>query len=117
MVQTTLPLPLYTYTAEFSRPTTVTSGQVPGGYAYVVADWKDANGRDVQAYWKIGGMGHAWSGGNPAGTYTDPRGPNASIALYSFFMTHSLVSGDRQSIASQTRLRRILADFFKIKRV
>ena len=105
-----------TYIADFSRPTTVTSGQVPGGYAYAVATWKDANGRDVQSYWKIGGLAHAWSGGNPAGTYTDPRGPNASLALYNFFVGHSLLKNDRQSIASQSRLRHILADFFKVKR-
>ena len=105
-----------TYVADFGRPTSVTSGQIPSGYAYAVATWKDTKGRDVQAYWKIGGLGHAWSGGSLAGTYTDPHGPNASLALYNFFMGHTLAKDDRQSIASQSRLRHILAGFFKVKR-
>ncbi len=105
-----------TYTPDFTRPTHVTSGQVPGGRAYVLATWAATNGDEVQAYWKIGGMGHAWSGGNPAGSYTDPRGPNASLAMYNFFAAHSLVGSDTPNIASQTRLRHILTDLFKVKR-
>ncbi len=106
-----------TYTPDFTRPTHVTSGQVPGGFAYVVATWANANGGDVQAYWKIRGMGHAWSGGSSAGTYTDSRGPNASLALYNFFVAHSLERSNAQNIASQARLRHILSDLFKAKRV
>ncbi len=105
-----------TYTPDFTRPTHVTSGQVPGGRAYVIATWIAANGGEVQAYWKIRGMGHAWSGGSLAGSYTDPRGPNASLAMYNFFTAHSLVGSDTQNIASQTKLRHILTDLFKAKR-
>jgi len=105
-----------TYPANFKQPTSVVSGKVPGGYAYAVATWNAVNGNEVQAYWKIGGLGHAWSGGSPAGTFTDARGPNASVALYNFFMAHVLAKSDRQSIESQTRMRRILADLFKVKR-
>ncbi|GAC1436073.1 MAG: hypothetical protein PVS3B3_27070 [Ktedonobacteraceae bacterium] len=105
-----------TYSPDFTRPTSVTSGQVPGGYSYVVATWDTANGTAVQAYWKIGGLGHAWSGGSPLGTYTDPRGPNASLAMYNFLAGHSLERSSTQNIASQTRLRHILADLFKVKR-
>lgn len=108
-----------TYSVAFNRPTNVTSGQVPNGYAYVVATWNATNGNEVQSYWKIGGMGHAWSGGNPAGTFTDPRGPNASAAMYNFFMAHALESSEeqrKQGFASPSKLRHILADIFKVKR-
>ncbi len=104
-----------TYAPDFRRPTSVTEGQIPGGLTYVVATWKATNGKIVQAYWKVGRMGHAWSGGNPAGTYTDPRGPNASLAFYNFFIAHSLERGDKQNIPSPVKLRHILTDIFKAK--
>lgn len=105
-----------TYIVSFNHPTSVTSGQIPGGYAYVVATWKATNGSEIQTYWKIGGMGHAWSGGNPIGTYTDPRGPNASTAMYNFFMAHALERSEKLSIASSSKLRHIFIDIFKVKR-
>jgi poly(hydroxyalkanoate) depolymerase family esterase len=103
------------YTADFSRPTSVIPGQVPGGRAYTTASWNDANGETVQEYWKIGGMGHAWSGGNPESSYTDRLGPDASSAMYTFFMAHPLKSME-SSISSTMPLKKkiihILGDFF-----
>lgn len=90
-----------TYTADFYRPTHITSGQVTDGHSYVVATWNASTGNEVQTYWKIGGMGHAWSGGNPAGSHTDPQGPSASAAMYTFFMAHPMKRGDRHKIISQ----------------
>jgi len=33
----------------------------------------------------IDGLGHAWSGGVAGGSYTDPRGPSATEAIWTFF--------------------------------
>lgn len=89
------------YTADFHLPTRATSGRVSNGYPYVVAAWHANDGDEVLSYWKIGGMGHAWSGGDPAGSYTDPRGPSASVAMYNFFMAHPMRRVDRQNIVAR----------------
>jgi poly(hydroxyalkanoate) depolymerase family esterase len=63
-------------------------GQVSGGHAYSVSLHADAGGRTLVERWVVHGAGHAWSGGSPAGTYTDPRGPDASREMLRFFREH-----------------------------
>ncbi|GHO88421.1 extracellular catalytic domain type 1 short-chain-length polyhydroxyalkanoate depolymerase [Dictyobacter formicarum] len=76
------------YNASFSSPSTNTNGQVSGGYSYTVQTWNDNSGSEIEEYWKINSMGHAWSGGSSSGSYTDPKGPSATNAMYTFFMNH-----------------------------
>ena len=73
-----------------SPQTNVHRGRVPGGHAYTRTVLTEPGGRAILEHWNIHGAGHAWSGGCPAGSYTDPRGPDATREMLRFFLEHSL---------------------------
>jgi poly(hydroxyalkanoate) depolymerase family esterase len=70
---------------DIARPTTTSRGQVDGGHAYTRCQWTDRRGVLMHELLTVDGLGHAWSGGAPGGSYTDPRGPDATEAIWRFF--------------------------------
>ncbi|MFS0785073.1 PHB depolymerase family esterase [Shouchella sp. 1P09AA] len=60
--------------------------QVPGGRSYSEEFYRHSETNElVLKKVLVNGMGHAWSGGSTAGSYTDPSGPNASEMMWDFF--------------------------------
>ena len=70
---------------DFARPQSRLDAHAPGGLSYSVRTWNDAAGRPAVQYWSVPGLAHAWAGGAFAGSFTDPRGPSATEAMYDFF--------------------------------
>jgi poly(3-hydroxybutyrate) depolymerase len=60
-------------------------GQIPGGHGYTRTTHVDGQ-REILEHWNIHGAGHAWSGGSPAGSYTDAEGPDATKEMLRFFL-------------------------------
>jgi poly(hydroxyalkanoate) depolymerase family esterase len=70
-------------------------GEVTGGHGYSRTLHSDSRGRPMLEQWVVHGAGHAWSGGSPAGSYTDPSGPDAAQEMLRFFFEHEH-PGDRE---------------------
>ncbi len=68
-----------------SAAATVEEGRVPDGHAYTRTVHRDAAGRSALEHWLVHDAGHAWSGGSPSGSFTDPDGPDAASEMIRFF--------------------------------
>ncbi len=65
-----------------------------GGRTYLKRVYRDARGHVLIEDWLIDGLGHAWSGGSPEGSWTDSTGPDGTRAILHFFLTaRETVSG------------------------
>lgn len=74
------------------------SGQTPGGRKFVRTSHRVGKGKSYVEHWVITGSAHAWSGGNSAGSYTDPTGPDASREMIRFFLRHRTTVKRRKSV-------------------
>ena len=63
-------------------------GRSPGGRDYSTTTHRARSGKSCCEHWVVEGAGHAWSGGHPSGSYTDPAGPDASREMLRFFLRH-----------------------------
>ena len=63
-----------------------TPGLSEGGYHFTKTVY--GNARPLIELWIVDELGHAWSGGSSEGTYTDPKGPDASREMIRFLLEH-----------------------------
>ena len=66
-----------------------TTGRFVGGHRYTTTSIRDASGKSRVESWIVHGGGHAWFGGSPEGTFTDARGPDATVEMLRFFKSLS----------------------------
>jgi poly(3-hydroxybutyrate) depolymerase len=62
----------------------------PEAYPSTISHYVDGQGASLLDFWTIDGLGHAWPGGDPAGSFTDPRGPGATDAAAAFLLAHRM---------------------------
>lgn len=66
-------------------PERVEVGQTAAGYTYTRSVYSDATDTVLLEKWLVKELTHAWSGGSPMGSYSNPQGPSASQELWRFF--------------------------------
>ena len=72
--------------APAAEPTERDTVHTPAKYDAERLVWRTAGGAVLAESWKVAGLGHAWSGGSSAGTFTDPKGPPATEIMVRFLL-------------------------------
>jgi poly(hydroxyalkanoate) depolymerase family esterase len=70
-------------------PESVQHHAPPQGLPSAEYTYRSAGGSVFKQY-MVEGLAHAWPGGSSQGSYTDPRGPDASRLLVEFFLQHAM---------------------------
>jgi poly(hydroxyalkanoate) depolymerase family esterase len=71
----------------------VEQGRSAAGRQYTRTVHSGSDGSVAAEHWLVHGAGHAWSGGNAAGSYTDASGPDATREMLRFFFEHPRRAG------------------------
>ena len=74
--------------AGMSSSVDVEPAQQAGELASTRRVYRTQHGQVVAEHWVVHGAEHAWSGGSAKGSYTEPRGPDASAEMVRFFMAN-----------------------------
>jgi len=61
-----------------------------GKYRTIRTVYRDALGNSQIESWMIEGLAHAWSGGSPEGTWTDPAAPEMTREIVRFLLSHPM---------------------------
>jgi poly(3-hydroxybutyrate) depolymerase len=68
-----------------AKPSDSWHARADGGLGYAHSRWIGAHDALMHESIEVEDLGHAWSGGTPGASYTDPRGPSATEAMWTFF--------------------------------
>jgi poly(hydroxyalkanoate) depolymerase family esterase len=72
------------------------------GRTYTRKIYQDRSRRSIVEQWIVHGAGHAWSGGSANGSFSDPKGPDASREMLRFFLQHEITEEERSRWSEQS---------------
>ncbi|MCK7576077.1 MAG: PHB depolymerase family esterase [Chromatiales bacterium] len=65
------------------------TGQASGGLDYTRTRYLERDGAIRAELWMVQGGGHGWFGGDPAGSFAEPKGPDAAREMLRFFLSRA----------------------------